>query len=897
MGNTQILVVEDEGIVAKDLQWRLENMNYEVPFVIATGEEAVEKSSQTPPDLILMDIMLAGRMDGISAANIIREQLDVPIIYLTAYADNEILERAKVTEPYGYLIKPVDDRDLQTNIELSLHKHRIGKKLRENQKWLSTVLNSIGDAVITTDTKGRIQYLNPAAEKLIGWASSEIAGKQIKEALHIINEQTHKDIPHPVQEALKNGEIVTLAKGSSLITRSGAIVPIDDSCAPIRDENGNIIGVVLVIADITEKRTAEEDLQKSEEQVRLLLNSTAEAIYGLDLNGKCTFCNPSCLQLLGYEKEEELLEKNMHSLIHHTRVDGTPYPLNECRIRQVIKTGQGLRIDNEILWKKDGTFIYADYHCHPVLSDGEVIGAVVTFLDISESRKAEELITNILENVGEGFAVIDNNYRIISANKSFAQQAGLPAQDIVGQPCYKISHHNDRPCYETGEKCPVKKTFESGLPQKSLHTHYNQDGTLRHIEIKTYAMKDETKHVHSVIQITNDLTEQRKLENQLRHAQKMEAVGHLAGGVAHDFNNILTAISGYGEILKYKMDTDDPLVDDVQQILFAAERAVKLTKSLLAFSRKQMIHPKPTNFNRIVEDISQMMQRIIGEDIYLAVNKLTNRKPNIMADSSQIEHVLVNLATNARDAMPMGGLLAISTEIVEFDDDFIKEHGFGRLGYYVMASVKDTGEGMDIKTRDQIFEPFFTTKEVGKGTGLGLAMVYGIIKQHKGFINVLSEQGQGTDFRFYLPLIKSEEKYVKPDQSFSTQGGNETILLAEDDEATRKLIKRVLVESGYTVIEAKNGLDAIQKFDEHHEQVQLFISDIIMPQMNGNEAFKEIRKFSPNIKAIFISGYTDEMMKHKGIFDDDLNFVSKPFSPQKVLEKIREVLDSDLNKV
>jgi CheY-like chemotaxis protein len=371
----------------------------------------------------------------------------------------------------------------------------------------------------------------------------------------------------------------------------------------------------------------------------------------------------------------------------------------------------------------------------------------------------------------------------------------------------------------------------------------------------------------------------------------MEAVGTLAGGIAHDFNNILTAIIGYGTILRMKIG-DVPLAVNADHLLEAAQRAAQLTKSLLAFSRKQEIVTQLVDLNELVSRTGKLIKRLIRQDIvYETV--LTGGELGVMADSAQIEQVLMNLATNARDAMPDGGRLSIRTERVDLNADYIRMHQYAIPGEYALITVSDTGMGMDENTRNKIFEPFFTTKEVGKGTGLGLSMAYGIVKQHKGFINVYSEIGTGTVFKIYLPIVKpagiKEEEQVKAEEP--TPRGSEMVLVAEDDLSLRLLAKTLLEEHGYQVIEAEDGEEAVRKFKENQEQVKLLLFDIIMPRLDGRKAYEEIRKLQPNIKVLFASGYTEDLLSIKDILDQDLDFIQKPMRPHDLLMKVRTVLD------
>jgi two-component system cell cycle sensor histidine kinase/response regulator CckA len=375
----------------------------------------------------------------------------------------------------------------------------------------------------------------------------------------------------------------------------------------------------------------------------------------------------------------------------------------------------------------------------------------------------------------------------------------------------------------------------------------------------------------------------------------MEVVGLLAGGVAHDFNNILTAIIGYGNLLNIKMPAADPLHHYVAQILASAEKAATLTQSLLAFSRKQIINAIPVDINEIVKDMKKILERIIGEDIAFDV-ETTDHTLIVKADKGQIEQVLMNLATNARDAMPRGGRLLITTREEEIDERFIQAHQFGAIGRYAVIAITDFGEGMDKTTQERIFEPFFTTKEVGKGTGLGLAMVYGTIKQHDGFINVSSEPGKGTTFRIYLPTAESPEPQLEKKAVQDIPSGNETLLLVEDDATVRKVTTAFLKQLGYDVIEAEGGEHAIALFRKHRDRVRLVVSDLIMPGLSGKDVHRELRKIRTDIKVLFVSGYAADILKKRGIEDEKVNFIAKPLRPDTLSKKIREVLDGHNNR-
>jgi len=499
--------------------------------------------------------------------------------------------------------------------------------------------------------------------------------------------------------------------------------------------------------------------------------------------------------------------------------------------------------------------------------------------------ESEDKFRSIFEQATDGIMIADaETKKQIEANKAMCIMLGYSHDEIVGLSIDDIHPKEDLPA--------IRETFKKQLcGELSLVPKVpmlRKDGSVFYADINAAPVTLGGKQC--LCGIFRDITDKQKLEDQLRQAQKMESIGTLAGGIAHDFNNILTAIVGYGHIALMKMAKDDPRRVYIEHMLEAGDRAAHLTQRLLLFSRKQISERKPVDLNESIRTVDKFLKRVIGEDVECRTSLFEEALP-IFGDAHQLEQLLMNLATNARDAMSTGGIFTIATEQVRLDEAFITIHGYGKPGIYGLITISDTGTGMDAVTREHIFEPFFTTKEVGKGTGLGLSIVYGIIKQHEGFINVYSEPGQGTSFNIYLPLIaagvKEEKKKLVEERP---RGGTETILLAEDDETVRTMTRVILEEVGYTVIAAVDGQDAVNTYKEHKDRIKLLLFDIIMPKKTGKEAYDEIRAIQPNIKILFQSGYAPALVRQKLLLEGKIPVVFKPVTPMMLLKRVRSVL-------
>ena len=1068
-----------------------------------------------------------------------------------------------------------DDDGQRRIIEGSIVDITAQKRAQQEAAKRTAYLHALVDnnplAIVVLDPDYRVRMCNPAFERIFKYRQKEMLGANLDELL--APGELHAEAVKLTQKALK-GESVRVTTRRR--RKDGSLVDVVVYGMPF-EVDGKPFGGFGIYEDVTERKRAEEELERLSRQNDLILNSAGEGIFGIDLRGKQTFVNLAAAKLLGYNAVE-LHGRHAHSTWHHSKADGSPYPVENCPIYAVIRDGVTRHASDEVFWRKDGTSFPVEYISTPIYESGKLVGAVVTFKDITERKKAEDALRaaeeryrSIFENAVEGFFQTTPDGGYVSINPALARMYGYsspqeladsvrdigrqvyvnPARreefkrlmeeqgvvegfeyqvfrkdgvkiwlsenaravrDASGkliyyegtvedvtelkraeaerQVTYEIIHAvnvtenlddllrlihqslekvlyaqncfialNDRatglfhfpffvdkydtvpPPTELGKSCTAyvfrtgkamlipQSVFEDlvkqgevelvgtnspswlGVPLRTpsetigvlVVQDYEGEGAyterdleflasvggqiavaierkraekaLRESEARQRVLIEQlpavlwttdtelrftsslgaglarlglkpnqvvgmslyeyfqtenpeflpiTAHRRAIagqavtfqiewhggayachaeplrsadgqplgaICMALDVTDRKQLEAQLRQAQKMEAVGRLAGGIAHDFNNLLMVIQGYTELLLERLMAGDPLRKNAEHIHDATDRAAALTRQLLAFSRKQLLAPKVLDLCLVVADMEKMLRRLIGEDVELA----TLTPPglwSVKADRSQIEQVILNLAVNSRDAMPRGGKLTIETANVELDNAYARQHPLVTPGKYVMLAVTDTGCGMNAETQAHVFEPFFTTKEKGKGTGLGLATVYGVVKQSGGYVWVYSEPDKGTTFKVYLPRVEEPVSAKERQPALEApQRGSETILLVEDEKGVRELAREFLESNGYSVLLAEDGNDAIELVHKHPGKIDLLLTDVVMPGMSGRDLAERIEGLRPGIKVLYMSGYTDQAIVHHGILDSDSVLLQKPFTLSGLARKLREALE------
>jgi two-component system cell cycle sensor histidine kinase/response regulator CckA len=642
-------------------------------------------------------------------------------------------------------------------------------------------------------------------------------------------------------------------------------------------------GKKAIVREIDESKKAEEGreeaLRVSEKQYRNLVDNALVGIYKTDLEGKILYANEALIKMMEFESYRDM--KSVSVLARYSNLKD-----RDTFVKTIKETGKINDFKVDLLTKSGAV--------RNVILTGVLEGDVISgmILDITDRKQAAEeriRLATAVEQAAESVIIADRQGTIHYVNPAFERLSGFSSEDIVGKN-FRIlkSDRHDETFYRT-----MWKTISSGAPWAGRISNRMKDGSLRQFETTISPLRDKNGVIVNFVSVNRDVTQEVALEAQLFQAQKMEAVGTLAGGIAHDFNNLLQVIQGYTEVLQNDVGRNKSGVEALRKIHRSAKRGADLTRQLLTFSRKVQSERRPLDLNREVEQVKRLLERTIPKMIEIELY-LSESPAVVSADPIQIEQAIMNLAVNAKDAMPEGGKIVIETEKVRLDEQFCKSHLGARPGEYVLLSISDTGHGIDQEILEHVFEPFYTTKDVGRGTGLGLAMVYGIVKNHEGYILCYSEVSMGTTFKIYLPAMEQSGRSQKPVEVEDLfRGGDETILVVDDEEYIRELVVELLTDAGYKVLTATDGEGALKLYGKKQKNIDLIILDLVIPGMGGKKCYEEILKINPRAKILIVSGYSANGPGKDAIEAGAKAFVGKPFDVSHLLETIREILDED----
>lgn len=798
-------------------------------------------------------------------------------------------------------------------------------RLRRSLEHQSITLKAIGESIVAVDAQGRVELLNPVAEKLTGWRQDEAVGRLLGEVVCLVDEASREQIVLPVTDGIGEGLRRDDGGQPLLIAQNGTEHAVGMAVSPLRNECGDAVGTVLVFQDRTDERREQRLIQ-----ARLALREHAF------VHGPEEICLRGLREIAALMDSPLALwggnESGKNVLAFRSQVAAEGCEASVDRVSETCRV-EALCVDQPVICNDLGAssahtpqtrpcFGTIREAWAPVLQGGKVVAVAgvadkpepYTEQDIAIVSRLADDIWRLVEQkkVEEALLFSERRYRTLYRSMMDAfvltdmtgniRECNEPYAAMLGYTCMELRRLNVRDL--TPEQWLIYENDH--VKQQLLHDgctnlyekeYRRKDGTVFPVELRTFLVTGNDGLPEGMSAVVRDISarkraeeEGEKLRERLNQAQKMESIGLLAGGVAHDFNNMLSVIQGYAELALRKIEPTDPLHKNIQEIVRAGRRSAEITRQLLAFARKQTIAPQMLDLNATMTGMLTMLKRLIGEDIELKWLPGANIWP-IMMDPAQVDQLLANLCVNARDAVDGAGTITIETGMVSFDAAYCAERNGFLPGDYAMLAVSDNGCGIERDLLDKIFEPFFTTKDMGEGTGLGLATVYGIVKQNNGFVNVYSEPGEGTTFRVYLPRMEGPVAEFREELVAEVQlGQGETVLVVEDEEAILALNKTMLEHLGYSVLTANSPLQALRLAAPQAGGIDLLLTDVIMPEMNGRDLAKELTILNPRLKVLFVSGYTENVIVHRGVLDRSVFFLPKPFSLEELAAKVKETL-------
>ena len=761
---------------------------------------------------------------------------------------------------------------------------------QSEQRFRSIIEKSL-DAVILFRADGAVSYASPASARLLGYDSDELPGQNSYEFVH----------PDDAEQVRAVYRELGSAPGHS-VTSIYRLRDQDGAWRWIEARGTNLLNqpsvqaIVVTYRDVTREHRAEEALRESEERLRRVLDSLPAAAYTCDPDGLITYFNAQAVEAWGRTPRLNDPSERWCGAHQLSSAEGKPIPHDQCWLARAVAENRAYHGRENVLVRSNGERRFILEHANPLLdANGRVAGGINVQVDITDRKRAEAEILEwrnryeaAIQATGQVLYVWDTATSTVQWGGNTHEVLGCRPGDLpVTLPGWlDLIHPDDLAAFNRA----CEQTTATRDPVRIEYRVRRKDGRFIHIDDRGRFLSADGQTTR-IVGFLSDVTATRQIEEQYRQAQKMEAIGKLAGGIAHDFNNLLTIINGYSEIVLGMLDSREESHSLVEEVKKAGERAAGLTRQLLAFSRRQMLHQRTLNLSGVVSDLGKMLHRVLGEDIELVLKPGRNLM-KVQADPGQIEQVIMNLAVNARDAMPTGGTLIIETANVELSPGRGEAGAEIRPGRYVALTVSDTGCGIPEEIREHIYEPFFTTKKPGQGTGLGLATVYGIIKQSEGHVSFESQVGRGTTFRVYLPAVGAASSFIdKVAAPNDLPGGDETILLVEDEVSVRAMTRLLLQRLGYDVLVAGNAEQAIAAFQNSSKPVELLLTDVVMPGLSGRVIAEELQALDPRLRVLFMSGYTDDAVVRHGVEQDEVHFLAKPYTVTALAKTVRAALD------